>query len=395
MKRLVFVLLFLIAFAFEGSVASAQPQQAAERAPLDRVAVERLQGETAAIVRIHPATGTARFVRFPQGAAMALGSQARTAASEQDRHGQSLAFLREYGGAFGLREEPASALRLLGQSSDALGGTHLTYAQSYRGLPVFAGALRTHFRADGNLAAISGTLVPEIDLDTRPSVGQQAAQGAALAAASSLGTQNLGVRSTRLLVFRTGLMQGVEGRNHLAWEVEVGNGNDVRELVYVSAHTAKVLDRINAVQDALNRRAYNTEAAFPNTPFWVEGEPFPTALTEANNVIQGSGESYDLFSKAFGRDSYDGAGATMHGVFNRTYQLPERLLERNLHQLLRGGDSGRRRRARMDPCLHGVHARVDLSVAAGSFERIVLGHLWGGHRLPERNRKRFAGRDSD
>ena len=42
--------------------------------------------------------------------------------------------------------------------------------------------------------------------------------------------EGVSVRGTTLYVFRTGLAQGVEGENHLAWEVEVGNGTDIREL---------------------------------------------------------------------------------------------------------------------------------------------------------------------
>jgi hypothetical protein len=187
---------------------------------------------------------------------------------------------------------------------------------------VFGGRVRTHFDADGNISAVSGTLVPDIAVDPKPSLSRDAISGAALAAVSDLGRSDLAVRGMRLLVFRTGLIQGVEGQNHLAWEVEIGNGNDVRELLYVNAHSSKLLDRIRGIQDALNRRAYNTTANFPNTPFWVEGDAFPTADPEANNVIQFSGETYDLFSDAFGRDSYDGAGATMHGVFRRTQTCP-------------------------------------------------------------------------
>ena len=114
----------------------------------------------------------------------------------------------------------------------------------------------------------------------------------------------------------------MKGPNHLAWHVEVGNGTDVREFVFVDATTGKVIDQFTGTPDALNRRAYNTTANYPATPFWVEGDAFPTADAEANNVIRGSGESHGYYSGAFGRDSFDGAGGTMHGVFRRTQTCP-------------------------------------------------------------------------
>jgi Zn-dependent metalloprotease len=319
MKRIVFLLLVFGAVALPVFLATAQEQSAAR----DPMAVERLEAETAATVSLNPATGTARFVRFPAGASLRTAGRAQATASSQDRHEQSMAVLREYRGAFGLADDPAAVLTLVGQSSDSLGGAHLTYAQTHRGLPVFAAMLKTHFGSDGSLAAISGTLIPDITVDARPAVAQEAAAGAALASVSDLtGASLLSVRSVRLLVYRTGLAQGIQGRSHLAWEVEIGNGTDVREFVYVSASTAKVLDRMNAIQDALHRIAYNTEANFPATPFWTEGDPFPTADPEANNVIQYAGESYNFYFNTFGRDSFDGAGSTMHGVFRRTASCP-------------------------------------------------------------------------
>jgi hypothetical protein len=229
-----------------------------------------------------------------------------------------MAFLTDYAGLFGVTD-PQASLRSAGVVTDAVGSTHLTYAQTYRGIPVFAGVLKAHVAPDGELAAISGTTVPNISVDPVPSVGRDAAAAAALGALTK-GSQvgGLAVRNARLYVYRTGLAQGVEGNNHLAWEVELGDGVSSRELVYVDAHTGQVLDRVSGIHQGLNRRVYDNFASFPAKPFWVEGQALPTASDEANNVITFSGETYDLYSNAFGRDSYDGAGGVMHGIFNAT-----------------------------------------------------------------------------
>ena len=39
-------------------------------------------------------------------------------------------------------------------------------------------------------------------------------------------------------------------------------------------------------------------------------------------MIIASKETYDLFFNAFGRDSFDGAGAIMDSIFNRGYSCP-------------------------------------------------------------------------
>ena len=55
----------------------------------------------------------------------------------------------------------------------------------------------------------------------------------------------------------------MRGNDHLVWQVEVGNGGDVREFVFVDAHTGKVVDQITGVTDALNRRAYRHDRQLP------------------------------------------------------------------------------------------------------------------------------------
>ena len=106
------------------------------------------------------------------------------------------------------------------------------------------------------------------------------------------------------------------------------DGATVREFVYVDAHNGKVIDRISGTPDRLHRRAYNgrnlpnVPPSYPNNPFWVEGQAFPTGNVEADNMIRGSRETYRMYFNAFGRDSFDGKGAIMDSIFNRGYDCP-------------------------------------------------------------------------
>ncbi len=71
---------------------------------------------------------------------------------------------------------------------------------------------------------------------------------------------------TTLMVYRAGLAKGVAGANHLAWEIEVGNGLDVREFVYIDAHTGKFIDQITGIHDGKMRRAYDVPAPRRRAP---------------------------------------------------------------------------------------------------------------------------------
>ena len=120
--------------------------------------------------------------------------------------------------------------------------------------------------------------------------------------------------STRLLVYRTGLIRGVAGRDELAYQVEVTDGAGVREMVFVHANAGKVLNRYSLVHDALHRVLYEQSTA---NKIWEEGDPFPGTLNlDQRNIVDYSGDSYRFFANTFGRDSYDGAGAQMRSVNN-------------------------------------------------------------------------------
>ena len=135
---------------------------------------------------------------------------------------------------------------------------------------------------------MSGTVVPDITVSSAPARSASEVEKTAVSLVKSLkpGT-TLAARGTRLLIFREGLAKGVPGPNHLAYEVEVGDGGSVREFVYVDAHTGKFIDRISGAPDSLRRRAYDGKnlpkvpPSYPGNPFWVEGQAFPTGNAEA------------------------------------------------------------------------------------------------------------------
>jgi Zn-dependent metalloprotease len=290
-------------------------------------ALRRLQDATGgrAVIGTHRATGAARFIRLLPGA-RALGRG--PAATADEKQEQSVAFFRDYGAAIGI-DDPRS-LHFFSTVTDQLGETHLTWKQFHGSIPVFAGTIKTHFDASHQLKAVTGTAIPGIAVDPTPtwSAGRVAPVARASVAAERGGAAALRIGTVTLYVYREGLAQGVPGESHLAWEVEVTDGAGIRDFVYVGAHSGKVIDRITAVHDGLNRRAYdghNLAFAPPNYPqgaYWLEGQPFPTASQEANNMIIASAETYNFFNDAFGRDSFDGEGATMDAIFDRGYDCP-------------------------------------------------------------------------
>ncbi|RPH66229.1 MAG: hypothetical protein EHM78_23960, partial [Myxococcaceae bacterium] len=225
------------------------------------------QGGADLKVSMHKATDMARFLRVRASSSASLGKgAAKTAAAQAS---ESATFFRDFGPAMGV-SDPAS-MRLESTQTDELGHTHLTYRQYHAGIPVFGAMLKTHFDKNGRLHEVAGTAIPDISVNTTPTLSRDQAGAVARAAvvADRGDSDVIQPRGGTLYVFREGLARGVPGENHLAWEVEVSDGGYVRELVYVDAHRGKVIDRINMVQDAMFRRAYDGH----NLPFVPNNYP--------------------------------------------------------------------------------------------------------------------------
>ncbi len=258
-------------------------------------------------IGIQRATGVVRFLSLPAGRDL---SGAAAGTPEQ----KLLAFLALHGPAFGV-QDAASQLVLHGRTTDAAGMTHLDYRQVHAGVPVFAGLLKAHFDRAGALRAVNGNVVPDIQVDPEPRLAAADAAEIALAAVVAQKPSPVAptVRRSTLYVYRVGLAQGVDGPSRLVFEVEVGNGRDVRELVYVDAHNGAIVDQVTGIHQALNRRVYDGGYG-PSFIVWNEGDPFPTPDVDINNIITFSGHTYDMFFDTFNRDSYDGLGHIMETV---------------------------------------------------------------------------------
>ncbi len=232
------------------------------------------------------------------------------------------AFLDKYGALLGATD--SSQLRQTDSKSDKY-GTTVTYTQEYKGLPVFGGTILAHLDKAGDLTAVNGTAVPNLSLSTTPAlssseIGSRAvryirAEPPTSAEGKAGDTTGIRAKTTELMVYRTGLIRGDVGTNELAYRVEVTNGANIRDIVFMEAGSGKVLNRYSMIHDALERELY--EVSPDTTPVWEEGDPFPGALNEEQqNLVLGTGESYQFFLNSFGRDSYDDAGATMRTVNN-------------------------------------------------------------------------------
>ncbi len=313
---LVVVLSLVLMLSFPVS-AGAKPSGAKQ---IDPALVKKLKDTArgSVTISVDEATKFASFIKAGRNGDLLPGMKAQP-------QGKAKGFVDKFGAILGVAD--ASDLRQVGAKTDALGATHITYAQRYKGLPVFGGTLKVHVDAAGDLTAVNGTIVPAIDLstDARLTAGQARARAIAAVkadpptastdAAVKVRAAKLRAESSKLLVYRTGLIKGVVGTNELVYHVVVTNGANIRDAVFVHANTGKVINRYSLVDNALHRVLYEQNAN--TTPIWEEGDDFPGTLNQdQQNIVSFSGDSYHFFNNAFGVDSYDGAGAEMRSVNN-------------------------------------------------------------------------------
>jgi Zn-dependent metalloprotease len=278
---------------------------------------EQAQGKVK--VSYNKATGKVSFVRVGRRGDLLPGSRASA-------RGKADAFLRTYAEAFGA---PRSQLVSAGSSFTRY-GTTLKYAQIYRGVPVFGTQLLAHFDRAGHLQAVNGQLVPVggLSLDTTLSATAAAEQAVRLVrlqppggADGRVSTKGLKAESSTLVVYRHGLLQGKTGNTELVYQVEVTNGKNIRDMVFISAITGKVVNRYSLIDNALYRVLYeartNGSGKIKFHLVWNEGDRFPKNLTaDQQNMILSTGEAYWFFRNAWGRDSFDDEGSPMITVNN-------------------------------------------------------------------------------
>lgn len=300
--------------AVPGLTATASP------APDDnRSLVQRMKSDADGSVTFsqEKATGKVGFVRARQGGDLLEGATAKGPAKAR-------AYLDKYAVAFGAR--PAELVQ--SGLSTSKSGTSVTYTQSYKGVPVFGSMIRAHLDAQGDLTSVNGFAAPDLNLSVKPTLSAAAAQARAVAAvvaeppghehggeADHARPTGLKAGSTELAVYRSGAIRGAAGTNELVYVVEVTNNANIRDIVFVDAHTDKLVNRYSMIHDALDRTVYEQQYDAAHQ-VWTEGQDTSTLNADQKNIVDGSGESYWFFKNVFGQDSFDGAGHKMEIVNN-------------------------------------------------------------------------------
>lgn len=207
------------------------------------------------------------------------------------------AHLDRYGAGLGV-DDPTD-FAVVATTPLASGGDVVRSQQQADGLPVLGGEVVMVLDADRSLASVQASVVDVPDV-AGPKVGRSDAEARALAAVRKH-VEDVRVVSARRVVLDPTLFELPAGAA-TAWEVEVGNGLDVRRHVYVDDRTGGVVRVVDLVQhlDRVVCDAANVPGAGAacTTGFArQEGQP-ATGQADVDQAYEHAGEVAALYQSA-------------------------------------------------------------------------------------------------
>jgi hypothetical protein len=206
----------------------------------------------------------------------------------------ALAYVRSHTELFGLDSDDLDRLDLVREYTSIDGVTHLTWAQTYGGVPAFDNSLRANVTQDGRVINVLGSPLPDLEVrSTRPHLSPRRALRIALRdagerrAAPRAGRERGPRRRTR---FSTGeeaklVLFSAPPKVRLAWRLRVESSPAEVYDYLVDAASGRVLRRENVVK----RASGLVFDAYPGAP--VGGDQQPRDFTpwlSAPNRLRGN-----------------------------------------------------------------------------------------------------------
>lgn len=228
-----------------------------------------------------------------------------------DAHQAVAGFLQRFGAALGA--EGRVALRTQrAEPVDEVGMQHVRLQQAVDGVPVAGGEVTVHLR-DGAVTSVLARTVSDLQaIDVAPSLSaMQATAAARRLAAGWPDAATLRFSDPQLQLFNRALIDGSgTAATRLAWFVEA-RGPGRQQYLWIDAVSGAVLRDFNQQASALRRQIYDAGNRAETGPL-VRGEGEPrTGVVDADLAYDFAGDFHDYLREAFGRDSYDGAGAVL------------------------------------------------------------------------------------
>ncbi|WP_257454053.1 M4 family metallopeptidase [Archangium lipolyticum] len=192
---------------------------------------------------------------------------------------------------------------------DMRGRSHERLTQSINGVSVFGTQAIIHFEEDGSIGSVTDRLARDIRVDTTPRLRADEATQLAISQVGGASTL-VGEPKSDLQI-----LPGSKGAR-LTWRVRLetvtARGEPSMPNLFIDAHTGELVQQFDNLQTSRNRRTYTAgnRTTLPGTLVRSEGQA-PSGDAVLDQAHDNAGFTYDFYYSMFGRDSYNGAGATL------------------------------------------------------------------------------------
>ncbi|PCC66423.1 Zn-dependent metalloprotease [Nannocystis exedens] len=200
-------------------------------------------------------------------------------------------------------------LEAVRHTTDSLGKVHVRFQQYLHDLPVVGGELTVHAdAASGQVQAVTGRVVPDEALPLAPTLDPD---DAIKAVADGLADEWVSADAPELVYVLT------EAGPRLAWQAAVEYADEEgpqRDVVFADAVSGELVARHPQIHRVKNRKVYSANSGTKLPGSVVVSEGGSTGDKVAQAAYDLSGVTYDFYASQFGRDSFNGAGATIHST---------------------------------------------------------------------------------
>ncbi len=216
--------------------------------------------------------------------------------------------------------DSGTELELTSVQPSAANGTVVRFAEKVGGVPVFGAEVLVDLDRSGDVRSAASESLPGPAPDLRASISPTQASATALAevvARTGADRASLTTSPAQQWIYdprilgRTGTPAAT-----LVWGTDVTSvrGAIVNRLVFVDANAGSVVLDLDQIESAKDRRicdAANSASQVPCVaPLRTEGMPASTVV-DVNDAYDYSGDTYDFFYLAVGRDSLDNRGTPL------------------------------------------------------------------------------------
>ena len=214
--------------------------------------------------------------------------------------------------AFGI-DEAENQLRFVSSKTDLLGHRVDSFQQRHDGVEVFSGILKVHYRTDGDLRGATGRFYPiRKTIPTNPLLTDGVIDQIV---ADEFGRDAV-IFDRSLVIVDPGWYGDPSLGPKLAYRLMVFRLEPYSEFgAILDANSGQLLDRWSLLCHAQDRAIYDGsgQSSIPGALARIEGDP-ATAIADVDAIYDYTGDAYDFFFNAYGRDGLDDAGGQSIGT---------------------------------------------------------------------------------